>query len=477
MLIRWFEKEETFIKAVCDDKSVVEKFQPQFLEQVRKVSEDHNNSEKVKKLAEAMKDPESFARGDVTVRNMLLTVLTFVNWVRPCGLYNMTILEWDGRMMSRDGNCVVVKVSNHKTGAQFGAQPVILAVETAQIMENYLHHWRPKAKDVEEDKYFFLNTRGASLVNTGVTNLMKKHLTSNDVDVPHNFCATAVRTAASSSIQEQENDELNAMGQQIFCHSAATQKKSYRGSMSSVRCADYHAQLSAAVPYSQQTMFQEVKSVGHPAREEEKEPRLRLNKNLGDYTVSLPSTVKTVFEEMKPFEEVNVSHDVCDEADIESSDDECDEDNKKRKEPETEGVLEQVSKKPRQYRKFPKLSKEEKAEVFSDLKKKNSLDKNLKLKDLRTVLDPKIIRMIQNGSQLNVEQTEEKLLKRICDFARDRALKIEGEFLVFISVFCLCNLCVKKLERQDQVLYKIKASEDFCLASSFGFMINNLNKC
>ena len=66
-----------------------------------------------------MKDHESFVSEDIEVRNMLLTVLSFVNWVRPCGLYNLTIEEWDGQMMSREENCVVVKVSNHKKGAQF----------------------------------------------------------------------------------------------------------------------------------------------------------------------------------------------------------------------------------------------------------------------------------------------------------------------------------------------------------------------
>ena len=85
-----------------------------------------------------MKDPHAFPRGDIKVRNMLLTVLTFVNWVRPCGLYNMTILEWDGRLIARDGKSVVVRVANHKTGPQFGAQPVILAIETAKIMGKYL---------------------------------------------------------------------------------------------------------------------------------------------------------------------------------------------------------------------------------------------------------------------------------------------------------------------------------------------------
>ena len=75
------------MKAVREDKSVVENFKPEFLQQVRKISKDHNNNENVKKLAQKMKDHESFVSGDIEVRNMLLTVLTFVNWVQPCGLY------------------------------------------------------------------------------------------------------------------------------------------------------------------------------------------------------------------------------------------------------------------------------------------------------------------------------------------------------------------------------------------------------
>ena len=154
---------------------------------MRKVSQEHNSIENIRALAAKMKDPHAFPRGDIKVRNMRLTVLTFVKWVRPCGLYNMTILEWDGRLISRDGRSVVVRVADHKTGPQFGAQPVIPAIENAKIMENYLQFWWPKTGHPEEDKYFFLNSRIANLVNTGITSHKKKHLVSNEVNVPEDF--------------------------------------------------------------------------------------------------------------------------------------------------------------------------------------------------------------------------------------------------------------------------------------------------
>ena len=66
-----------------------------------------------------------------------------------------------------------------------------------------------------------------------------------------------MRTAASSIIQEEELPLLNAMGQQIFRHSAGTQKKSYRGNLSAMRSAEYHAELGEIFSYSKQKMFED----------------------------------------------------------------------------------------------------------------------------------------------------------------------------------------------------------------------------
>ena len=127
----WFDREETALKKVCESKSR-DKFSVEFLRMVRDVSIKHNESPKVRELAAKMREePESFKRGATDPRNMLLTVLVLCNWVRPCGLYNLKISQWEAR--TSDGNNVVVHVSEHKTDDTYGPQPVVVSSDMEML--------------------------------------------------------------------------------------------------------------------------------------------------------------------------------------------------------------------------------------------------------------------------------------------------------------------------------------------------------
>ena len=103
------------------------------LEPVREVSIDHNESPLVQKLAsEMLISPSSFKRGSVRVRNLLVTVLLLTNWIRPCGIYNLKIEEWQKRNCK--DNQVLCMVSDHITGASFGSEPLFLDTNTEKMM-------------------------------------------------------------------------------------------------------------------------------------------------------------------------------------------------------------------------------------------------------------------------------------------------------------------------------------------------------
>ena len=140
-----------------------------------------------------------------------------------------------------------INVVHHKNQATWGPQPVFLNSRLCQAMDNYYQKWRSQPYDEEEAQFFFINSRGKCLRNRGLTSIMKVHFARHEISIPENFTTTAVRTAASTDIQETEGDELKNQATRIFLHSRGVQEASYRERLHQERLAYYKDNITKHV--------------------------------------------------------------------------------------------------------------------------------------------------------------------------------------------------------------------------------------
>ena len=89
----------------------------------------------------------------------------------------------------------------------------------------------------------------------GVPTCIKAHLKKCGISLPEKFTTTAVRTAGSTSIQQNEVPKFNQIAQKIFCHSSSTQESSYRGELEASRLVSYKSKMDNLVAYSRQTVI------------------------------------------------------------------------------------------------------------------------------------------------------------------------------------------------------------------------------
>ena len=254
-LISYLLHQESGAKKAAGGKTR-DKFDPKFIETVIAVCKEHNSNGMVRDLLEAMQDETNFDKGDRIPRDFLITVLTFINWTRPCGLYNMKVKEFKNCYEAKDGSGdKLVGVADHKTADSKGHQPVIIHKNLYELMEKYYDHWRTDPEDEVEREYFFLNTRGRNMRLTGLTGCMNHHLNLHKIDVPDKFTATAVRTAASTSIQREDNPELDSAARELFMHTEFVQRSSYKGREKPENVLKYKKTVSEFVPFGGSELF------------------------------------------------------------------------------------------------------------------------------------------------------------------------------------------------------------------------------
>ena len=125
-ILNFIERERKGAESVDKRRMNADKYDRTVSTKVEDLIANYNTNEHSAELAQQLiTSPETFSKGDHKVVDLLLTVLIFENYTRPCALYNVTMEELEKAAPSKTLGKLCILVQEHKNPQDHGPQPIM----------------------------------------------------------------------------------------------------------------------------------------------------------------------------------------------------------------------------------------------------------------------------------------------------------------------------------------------------------------
>ena len=234
-ILNFIERERKGAESVDKRRMNADKYDRTVSTKVEDLIANYNTNEHSAELAQQLiTSPETFSKGDHKVVDLLLTVLIFENYTRPCALYNMTMEELEKAAPSKTLGKLCILVQELKNPQDHGLQPINVRSAIHCGLVNYVKHVLPGPAD-DSKHLVLLNSKGKSLEGT-VNTRVKRHLRevglSDTVVAGVTFKCTAVRTMITTIACEKDQEEgtsvYAATSRNQLLRSEPVQMRSYK---------------------------------------------------------------------------------------------------------------------------------------------------------------------------------------------------------------------------------------------------------